>query len=176
MRKRYVCGLREVHRALQRDKAKALIVAHNIEVIESENGLDDLMAQIMQLCEHKLEWTYDDSLKQSKQILIRREQPVPIVFAFTRRTLSRWLKRSAKTSCVAVLSHDGAGELFHGMLKRTEVAKRRFEELTQWYPADRTATRKLVMRHLKGEPKPVAVDQLDLHCLATEVEEHGQGA
>ena len=38
MRKRYVCGLREVQRALQRDKAKALIVAHNIEVIESENG------------------------------------------------------------------------------------------------------------------------------------------
>ena len=171
MRKRYVCGLREVHRALQRDKARALIVAHNIEVIESEHGLDELMAQIMQLCEHKLEWTYDDSLKQSKQILVRREQPVPIIFAFTRRSLSRWLKRSAKTSCVAVLSHDGAGELFHAMVKRTEAAKRRFQELARWYPSDLTSTRRLLMRHLKGATGATTFDPLELHCLATRLED-----
>ena len=60
--------------------------------------------QLSQLCDHRLEWTYDDHLKQSKQVMMSRETPVPIVFAFTRRSLSRSLKRSAKTSCVAVLS------------------------------------------------------------------------
>ena len=46
MRKRYVCGLREVLRALKTNKAKALIVAHNIEQIEAEGGLDDVMVQV----------------------------------------------------------------------------------------------------------------------------------
>lgn len=38
MRKRYVCGLREVLRSLKTNKAKALVVAHNIERIEAEAG------------------------------------------------------------------------------------------------------------------------------------------
>ena len=130
-----------------------------------------MMSQILQLCDHRLEWTYDDSLKQSKQVMVKREQPVPIVYAFTRRSLSRSLKRSAKTSCVAVLSHDGASELFHAMIKQTELAKRGFCELVQWFPNDLTRCRKLVLRHLRGESKAQAVDELQLHCLATKIED-----
>ena len=170
MKKRYVCGLREVHRALQRDKAKVLVVAHNIERIEAEHGLDDLMAQIMQLCDQRLEWVYDDTVKASKQMLVPREQPVPIVFAFTRRLLSRALKRSAKTSCVAVLSHDGAGELFHTLMKEAQVAKQQFAALSVYHPHDATRCRRLIVRHVKALQKSVATDELLLHALATQAD------
>ena len=46
---RYVCGLREVLRALKLNKAKALIVSHNIEQIGAEDGLDSLLAQLVQV-------------------------------------------------------------------------------------------------------------------------------
>ena len=49
MRKRYVCGLREVVRSLKTNKAKALIIAHNIEQIDGPDGLDQAMAQIIQV-------------------------------------------------------------------------------------------------------------------------------
>ena len=63
MRKRYVCGLREVLRSLKTSKAKALIVAHNIERIEAADGTDEMIGQILQLCKYKLEWVYDDTIK-----------------------------------------------------------------------------------------------------------------
>ena len=62
-------------------------------------------------------------LRAATQQLVKRETPVPVIFAFTRRSLSRALRRSAKTSCVAVLSHDGASDLFHAMLKKVRSAR-----------------------------------------------------
>jgi ribosomal protein L30E len=38
VKKRYVCGLREVARALKSNKARVLIIAHNIERIQAEVG------------------------------------------------------------------------------------------------------------------------------------------
>jgi len=130
MRKRYVCGLREVIRSLKTNKARALLVAHNIEKIESEEGLDQLIAELVQLCDMKLEWVYDEQTKRSSQQLVERDGHVPIVFCFTRRTLARCLKRSAKASCVAVLSHDGASDLFHACMREADAARKRYEALT----------------------------------------------
>ena len=45
-KKRYLCGLREVSRAFKTNKVKALVIAHNIERIESEDGLDDVVKQV----------------------------------------------------------------------------------------------------------------------------------
>lgn len=73
-------------------------VAHNIERIDSEDGLDALTQQIMHLASYSLEWVFNDELRKSVQQEIKREVGVPIVFALTRKTLSRSLKRSAKTS------------------------------------------------------------------------------
>ena len=47
-------------RSLKTNKAKAVIVAHNVERIESENGLDDVVAQLMQLSRHRQEWVLDE--------------------------------------------------------------------------------------------------------------------
>ncbi|KAL3894441.1 MAG: hypothetical protein SGPRY_013808, partial [Prymnesium sp.] len=83
-------------------------VSHNIEKIDSEDGLDALTQQIMRMCSYSLEWVFDDSLKKSVQQQVLREEPVPIVFAFTRRALSRCLKRSAKTSYAVCPLHTTA--------------------------------------------------------------------
>ena len=127
-KKRYLCGLREVLRALKTNKAKAVIVVHNVEKIESENGLDDVVAQLMQLSRHKQEWVYDEEKKASTQQLVPREEPVPIIYAFTRKQLAKALKRSVRTSVVAVLNYDGAGEQFATMVSLAKDARRRWQE------------------------------------------------
>ena len=157
-------------RSLKTSKAKALIVAHNIEHIEAADGTDEMIGQILQLCTYKLEWVYDDAIKAAAQQLVERENPVPVVFAFTRRSLSRALKRSAKTSCVAVLSHDGASDLFHEVIKKAAAARRQWSELTAPYPADRGAPRRLILRQLRGENKQVPLDQLLLHAMTVDVD------
>ena len=88
---------------------------------------------------------------------------MPVIFAFTRRHLSRCLKRSAKTSCVAVLSYDGAGDLFNDLIKQANVARAEFQRLTANFPADRERSRHLVTVHPKGG-KSHAVDELFLHA------------
>ena len=84
--------------------------------------------------------------------------------------MSRALKRSAKTSCVAVLSHDGASDLFHDVVKKAADARRQWAELTAPYPADRGASRRLILRQLRGENKQVPVDQLLLHAMTVDVD------
>ena len=71
---------------------------------------------------------------------------MPVIFAYTRKHLSRALHRSAKTSCVAVLSHDGASDLFHGLVKQAELARKQWAELSAYYPDDRAKCRRLVLR------------------------------
>jgi hypothetical protein len=115
-----------------------------VERISAEDGLDEMLSSLVRLCTHKLEWNYDESLKVSSQLEVQREAPVPILFAFTRRMLSRALHRSAKTSCCAVLSHDGGTDLFRAALDEAERARRLYVELTAPWPADRTRSRRLI--------------------------------
>lgn len=123
-----------------------------------------MMGEIMKLCEYKLEWVYDDDTKKASQQMVPRDQPVPIVFAFTRKALSRQLKRPSKTSCVAVLSHDGASELFYSMLKQADGARKEWAELTAPYPEGRDAPRKLIMRHAKKQNRSRLADELTMHA------------
>ena len=75
-------GLREVVRSLRTNKAKGLIVAHNIEEIASEHGLDATVSQLLALSKQKLEWVFDDDAKVSSQQLVPREVAIPVVYAF----------------------------------------------------------------------------------------------
>eukprot|EP00965_Chrysotila_dentata_P023402 775775-Pleurochrysis_carterae.AAC.1 len=177
LRKRYVCGLREVSRSLKTNKARAIIVAHNIERIESEAGLDDMVRQLLELCEKKQEWVYDDAEKRSTQQLVPREKHVPVIFALTRKQLSRALKRSAKTSVVSVLSFDGAEEHFQVLMKEAELAREGWRRrVAPWLTSSsesgtaatvgklgaRQAERQLVMH--KIGTRVVPVDPLLLHA------------
>ena len=62
------CACREVAKAVRLRKVQTVIVAPNIEQIESEGGLDDLLASI---------------LAQAK------EGDIPVVFALSRKKLGQ---------------------------------------------------------------------------------------
>ena len=55
---------------------------------------------------------------------------MPIIYAFTRKQLAKALKRSVRTSVVAVLNYDGAGEQFATMVSLAKDARRRWQALT----------------------------------------------
>ena len=78
-----------------------IIIAHNIERIESTDGLDDLIGALVELTKKKLEWVYDEEEKKSSQARHpRRKRPLllrgydlapvtrthvraPVIFMFT---------------------------------------------------------------------------------------------
>ena len=170
-KKRYLCGLREVTRSLKTNKAKAVIIAHNVERIESENGLDDIVAQLMELSKSRQEWVFDDETKKSTQELVPREDAIPVIYAFTRKKLAKTLKRSVRTSVVAVLNYDGAGEQFAKMVAETKVARQRWQDLmAPWLVAGQPQPeRSLVQQSIEG--KQQWTDPLLLHARIGMVEE-----
>ena len=84
---RYVCGMREVLKHLKSRRVKCLIVAPNMDRIQSEGGIDDVIGQILSLAE---------------------EQGIPIIFAMSRRRLALTLKKTHKVGCVGVFRYEGA--------------------------------------------------------------------
>ena len=71
----------------------------------------------------------------------------------------------------AVLSHDGASDLFHSTLKKVEAARRQWTELTAFYPADRGRARRLILRHAPTLGKQIPVDELLMHAMTTAVDD-----
>lgn len=119
---------------------------------------------------------YNETLHVASQQLVPREGHVPVIFAFTRKALSRPLRRQAKTSCVAVLSHDGASDLFHAVLREAKAARQQWLELTAAFPSDRDRSRRLVLRHQPlagGRSQHTTVDELLLNALERRIEEEG---
>ena len=111
---------------LRTNKAKGLIVAHNIEEIASEHGLDATVSQLLSLSKQKLEWVFDDEAKVSSQQLVPRETAIPVVYAFSRKQLSKALLRASKASVVAILNYDGCHELWETLLRETAAAREQF--------------------------------------------------
>jgi hypothetical protein len=69
-----------------------------------------------------------------------REEPIPLVFAHTRRTLSRTLRRSLKSSVVAILNYDGANTEFKEMVALAKERQLQWKEWTR-LPAQQEAAR-----------------------------------
>ncbi|EIE24823.1 hypothetical protein COCSUDRAFT_46959 [Coccomyxa subellipsoidea C-169] len=93
-RKRLVSGLREVAKAVRLRKACTVVVAPNIEQIESEGGLDDLLSSILTQAE---------------------EASIPIVFALSRKKLGQMFGCRKKMSAIAILDYSGAEAIYHHM-------------------------------------------------------------
>ncbi|KAK9800307.1 hypothetical protein WJX73_010757 [Symbiochloris irregularis] len=94
LKKRLVSGLREVAKAVRMRKVQAVVVAPNIEQIESEGGLDDLLASILEQAE---------------------QNAVPVVFALSRKKLGQVFGCRKKMSAIAILDAGGAEELYGQM-------------------------------------------------------------
>lgn len=89
--KRYVVGIREVDRALKRSKLKMIVIAPNIEKCTSENGLDDLVEDLVECAV---------------------EHDVPVVWALSRNRMGKALGKSMRQSMVGILSAEGAHKEF----------------------------------------------------------------
>jgi len=96
MRRRLLYGLREVAKSVNVQSSKAIIIAPNIEQIESEGGLDDRIAQI---------------------ITEAKENNIPVVFALTKRRIGSALGVQGFISMVSILDYNGADDEFKIVLK-----------------------------------------------------------
>ncbi|KAJ1633616.1 hypothetical protein T492DRAFT_590062 [Pavlovales sp. CCMP2436] len=135
-KRRLVVGLREAVRSLRTGKARCVVVAHNVEQIEAEGALDDMILDILKLARLK----YNPMIEKHPEIQLERADPIPVIFAHTRRTLSKTLKRAPKSSVVAVLNFDGANLEFKELVR---LAQERHVQWRQWaaLPAQQQAAR-----------------------------------
>eukprot|EP00743_Colponemidia_sp_Colp-15_P009150 GILK01009984.1.p1 GENE.GILK01009984.1~~GILK01009984.1.p1 ORF type:complete len:406 (-),score=71.13 GILK01009984.1:90-1208(-) len=95
MRRRMVTGLREVTRGIKANKIKSIICAPNIEKIATQGGLDDKIAEILQLC---------------------KERDVPVVYALSKGKLGKALGKPLRVSVIGIYNYDGAHELYKKMI------------------------------------------------------------
>ena len=107
LRKRYVCGLREVFKGIKAERIKSVVVARNIESVEAEGGLDSLLKSILDVCV---------------------EYKVFIIFALSRKKLGEVVKnRKSKCSAVGLIDYSGVDELYKQIAKETIEARAEFE-------------------------------------------------
>jgi len=87
-KRRYVFGLREVMRSIERKKAKCVIVTPNIERISSpEGGLFEAVESIVQMSQ---------------------KHHITILFAMTRTSLGKAISKRIKIAALAILDPAGA--------------------------------------------------------------------
>jgi len=94
-KKRLISGLKELLHNAERKKLKCVIIATNIEWINSSGGLNEITDNIIRKC---------------------KSNKIPVVFALKRYNLGCALGRKIPTSCVGILNYDGVNELFQKML------------------------------------------------------------
>ena len=106
-RRWYVCGLREVRKAVKLKRALSVVVAPNIEQMDAVGGLDDHLQDILDKC---------------------AEQGVTVVFALTRKRLGQVYGCRKRVSAVAVLDAQGVEELHVRMVALTGEGQAEWEE------------------------------------------------
>ena len=81
----------------------ALIVAPDIENIESKGGLNDMIMNLIEMAGNTGEYG--------------EKKPVPVFFVLNRYALGRAILRKAPVACVAVLNYQGSDDNFKAMLE-----------------------------------------------------------
>jgi selenocysteine insertion sequence-binding protein 2 len=107
MRRWYVCGLREVRKAIKSGKARAVLLAPNIEQIEAEGGLNDSVDDIIASC---------------------GAAAVPVVFALSRKKMGEVYGFRKRMSAIALLEVGGVQEVFEQVLNLAADGRRRWAE------------------------------------------------
>ncbi|CEM02113.1 unnamed protein product [Vitrella brassicaformis CCMP3155] len=104
--KRYVAGMSESERAIKEDRAKALVVAPNVEPSVSAGGLDDMMQSLLAECE---------------------QRNVPVIFALSRNLLGRAIGKNMRQSAVCIVSAEGAHQLLKESIQMANEQRDAFE-------------------------------------------------
>lgn len=105
MRRWYVCGLREVRKAIKSGKARAVLLAPNIEQIEAEGGLNDSVDDIIASC---------------------GAASVPVVFALSRKKMGEVYGFRKRMSAIALLEVGGVQEVFDQVLSLAAEGRSRW--------------------------------------------------
>ena len=86
-KRRYVVGLREVAKFLKVKKIKALILAPDIEKVETQGGLDDAIGNL---------------------ISDANNSEVPVIFGLNRFKLGKLCLKKVPISCIGILNYQGS--------------------------------------------------------------------
>jgi len=100
--RRLAIGLKECIKMCKSNRAKALIIAPDIEKISTKGGLDTLVGNALNMATSK---------------------NIPIVFALNRRKLGKAINSTVKLSAVCIINSEGAHEEFKKMLNDLEYEK-----------------------------------------------------
>jgi len=109
-KRRFVVGLREVAKFLKVKKIHCIILAPDIERVETEGGLDDAV---------------------SKLIADAKAQEIKTVFGLNRRKLGKLCLKKVPVSCIGIMNYQGSDENYKTMLSLasnlTESYQARFQ-------------------------------------------------
>jgi selenocysteine insertion sequence-binding protein 2 len=101
----YVCGLREVHKAIKAGKAVAVLLAPNIEQNEAEGGLNDSVADIVKAC---------------------ASADIPVVFALSRKKMGEIYGFRKRMSAIALLDVSAVQDTMARMLQLAAEGRRQW--------------------------------------------------
>jgi len=94
-KRRFVVGLREVAKFLKVKKINCIILAPDIERVETEGGLDDAV---------------------SKLIADSKAQEIKTVFGLNRRKLGKLCLKKVPISCIGIMNYQGSDDNYKNML------------------------------------------------------------
>jgi len=105
-RRRYVVGLREVAKFIKVKKVCCVILAPDIERVETEGGLDDAITRLVQ-----------DS----------KSQEVSTVFGLNRRKMGKLCLKKVPVSCIGIMNYQGSDENYKTIQSLVETLKQDYQ-------------------------------------------------
>jgi ribosomal protein L7Ae-like RNA K-turn-binding protein len=102
-RRRYVVGLREATKYMKVSKVDCLIVAPDIENIQSKGGLNDMIGNLIKMAENTGEYG--------------EKKRIPVFYVMNRYNLGKAILRNCPIACVAVLNYQGSDDSFKAMVE-----------------------------------------------------------
>merc|ERR1719431_1263556 len=138
-KRRFVVGLREVAKFLKVKKIHCIILAPDIERVETEGGLDDAV---------------------SKLIADAKAQEVKTVFGMNRRKLGKLCLKKVPVSCIGIMNYQGSDENYKKMLSMTST-------LTETYQARLQAEVEKINSPPQPPPHPPTRPQSSSSVLST---------
>ena len=91
-----------------------LMVAPDVENIESKGGLNDMIGNLITMASYTGEY--------------EEKKPVPVFYVMNRWTLGKAIFRKVPISCVAVLNYQGSDENFKAMMELLPNLKETYQD------------------------------------------------
>ncbi|XP_055348900.1 selenocysteine insertion sequence-binding protein 2-like isoform X2 [Paramacrobiotus metropolitanus] len=109
-KKRFVCGLRDVRKNLERKEIRLVILAPDVEVTEQPNGPDALLLEIKEFA---------------------KEHDIPVLFAMKRKSLAKKCHKPGTVSVVGLINYDVAAADVRKVLQLAEEASQKYRSLQE---------------------------------------------